>query len=104
MKHVTKKTQSILNKLQESAKHWHGIHNRIVHDCENLPQWFKDKSADYYLGCLESTYGSIETILNQENAYSGFNEYDNDQFMKIPQAETGYRIYYYSIKPVIKAA
>ena len=61
----------------EKIPHFASIRERVIADCPNLPEWFKEKSPDYYDGLLHGAYAEIESLLHAYNAYSGYNDFED---------------------------
>lgn len=71
---ITKKCNELLIQSIEQYIHFCKIEARILNNCPNLPSWFKDKTAEYYQGCKNTSQGTIESILHLHNAYKGYSE------------------------------
>ena len=74
MKTLSKKVYDQLVELSNRAELHLSVAIRIDTNCENLPDYFKDKSAPYYVGMAAGNYAAMETILNSNNAYAGYTE------------------------------
>lgn len=72
----------------ETVPHFAAIIVRKENNCPNLPDWFLEKSVDYYRGLLDGAYSQIENILHDHNQYGGFNELDlpRDQQLSLRSA------------------
>jgi hypothetical protein len=68
---LSKRTKTIINKLQNDAD-WHmSIASRCARNDQTLPDYF-DKQAAYYKGLACGKYSAIEFILAEHKAYKGF--------------------------------
>ena len=77
----------------EVVPHLAAVIKRRQENCPNLPNWFTEKSVDFYTGLLESRYSQIEDYLHDHNMYGGFNE----RTVKVPEHNTEVivRVYYF---------
>ena len=87
MKKLSITNYKLLTDMEKQADWCMRIAKRIDDDCQNLPDWFKDKSAEYYRGMAQGNQAGIEAILHANNAYAGFQE-----------SESGANRYYFHCK------
>lgn len=49
---------------------------RKENNCPNLPDFFKEKSVDYYRGLLDGAYTQVEDMLHDNNIYCGWTDFE----------------------------